>query len=145
MKRGIFFIGLALFIVTKSYAQDYPRKEIDPSSLVDEIFATQDLDIDYQDLYENYLQLITNPIDLNRITKEQLASFYILSPNQINSFVSYREKAGQLLSVYELQNVEGFTKELFLKLVPFVKVTEGGSVLDKSIFQRIVAEKNNYL
>lgn len=145
MKWGIFFIGLCLIIVTKSYSQNYPRKEFDPSSLVDEIFATQDLDIDYQDLYENYLQLISNPIDLNSITKEQLAAFYILSPQQINSFINYREQAGKLLSVYELQNVEGFTKELFLKLVPFVKVTEAGSVLDKSIFQRISGEKNNYL
>jgi len=70
MKSGIFYISLSLFIQATSYAQDYPRKEIDASSLVDEIFATQDLDIDYQDLYENYLQLISNPLELNSITKE---------------------------------------------------------------------------
>ncbi|MCX8492529.1 MAG: helix-hairpin-helix domain-containing protein, partial [Cyclobacteriaceae bacterium] len=145
MKYGIYYIGLFLCVLMRSYAQDYPRQEIDPSSLVDEIFATQDLDVDYQDLYENYMQLISNPLDLNKITKEQLATLYILSPNQINSFISYREKAGQLLSVYEMQNIEGFTREVFLKLMPFVKIVDADLTLDKNIFKRISIEKNNYL
>ena len=63
---------------SKLLAQDFPRKDFNPSSLVDEIFATQDLDVSYQDLYENYIQLLSNPLDLNSVSDEQLRSLYIL-------------------------------------------------------------------
>ena len=66
-------ISILLFPLI-SLSQDYPRKEFNPSTLADEIFSSQDLDINYQDLYENYLQLISNPLDLNQITDEQLRS-----------------------------------------------------------------------
>src|SRR6478609_7425142 len=84
-------------------AQDYPRKDINPGNLVDEVFAVQDLDINYQDLYENYLQLISNPFDLNKVTREQLYSLYILSQDEITAILKYRSEGGPFISVYELQ------------------------------------------
>ena len=89
---------VAAFVLScsKLLAQDYPRKEINPANLVDEIFAMQDLDINYQDLYENYLQLISNPFDLNKVTEEQLRSLYILNQDQIISILKYRWMPGRL-------------------------------------------------
>ena len=133
------------FLHCISRAQDYPRKEINPSTLVDDIFATQELGINYQDLYENYLQLISNPLDLNRVTDEQLRAFYLLSPQQIQSLLSYRREAGPFQSVYELQNIEGFSKEIFLKLIPFVTVIDESAYFNKNVFKRILEEQNNYL
>ena len=49
-----------------------------------------------------------NPIDLNKVSREQLSSVYILSEKQLNSFFSYRQKAGNLLSIYELQAIPDF-------------------------------------
>jgi hypothetical protein len=145
MKRLLLSSTVFFIIILNSFAQDYPRKEINPSTLVDEIFATQDLDVNYQDLYENYLQLLSNPLDLNSVTDEQLRSLYVLTLQQIQSFLSYRKEAGTLLSVYELQNIEGFTKEIFLKIIPFVTVEESSTSFNKNIFKRIGEEKNNYL
>jgi Helix-hairpin-helix motif len=140
--------AIAIFLLQISWgciAQDYPRLEIDPSTLVDEIFATQDLSVNYQDLYENYLQLLSNPLDLNKVTDEQLGSLYILDIAQIQAFLDYRKQAGEFISVYELQNIEGFSKEVFLKLIPFVTVQDQASRFNKNIFKRIADEKNNYL
>src|SRR5277367_3561248 len=53
-------------------AQDYPRKDVDPEWLVEELFPLQELDINYQELYENLLHYFANPIDLNRISEEEL-------------------------------------------------------------------------
>jgi Helix-hairpin-helix motif len=145
MKRLLFNLAVLCIIPSGIYAQDYPRKEINPATLVDEIFATQDLDVNYQDLYENYLQLLSNPLDLNQVTDEQLRSLYILTLPQIQSFLTYRKEAGPFLSVYELQNIEGFTKDIFLKLIPFVTVEDVSSSLNKNIFKRIASEQNNYL
>jgi len=127
----------------KLIAQDFPHKDINPASLVDEIFAGQDLDINYQDLYENYLQLISNPFDLNVVTEEQLRLLYFLSQEQITSLLNYRKEAGPFLSIYELQNV--LDHDTFLKIVSFVIVPDVARSFNKNIFKRIAFEKNNYL
>jgi hypothetical protein len=143
MKRLL--LGGCIFSFGLLQAQDDPRKDIDPSTLVDEVFSVQDLNINYQDLYENYLQLLSNPLDLNKVKDEQLQSLYLLDVAQIQSFLTYRKEAGPFLSVYELQNIPGFTKELFLKVAPFVTVEDPSKSFNKSIFKRIVEERNNYL
>jgi hypothetical protein len=145
MKRHYLILIMSSIITTHSLSQDYPRKPLDPSYLVDEIFATQELEINYQELYENYMQLISTPLNLNKVTEEQLKALYILNPQQTNALLAYREEAGPFLSVYELQNVEGFTKDVFLKLIPFVSVEEESNSFNKNLLKRIASEKNNYL
>src|SRR5258706_7202181 len=142
MKKGL-LVCLASTVGTLSLAQDYPRTAINPAYLVDEIFAAQDLDLNYQDLYENYLQLISNPLDLNSVTAEQLRSLYILNREQINAIVNYQANAGPFISVYELQTI--LDRETFLKIIPFVIVPDATQSFNKNIFKRISAEQNNYL
>jgi hypothetical protein len=124
-------------------AQDLPRKDFNPTGLVDEIFATQDLDVSYQDLYENYLQLISNPLDLNKVTDEQLRTLYILKQDQINALITYRKEAGPFISVYELQTI--FDNDTFHKIIPFVTVPDVTQSFNATIFSRITREPNNYL
>ena len=139
--------GLAVFVVAAAcsnlFAQDYPRTDINPANLVDEVFAIQDLDINYQDLYENYLQLISNPFDLNKVTEEQLRSLYILNQDQINSILKYRLEGDSYISVYELQTI--LDRQTFLKIIPFVVVSDATQSFNLNIFMRIKSEQNNYL
>ncbi len=141
--RAWLLVALASLVFEKIIAQDFPRKEINPATLVDEIFAAQDLDLNYQDLYENYLQLISNPLDLNSVTDEQLRSLYILNPEQINALLKYREESGAFISVYELQTI--FDRDTFLRIIPFVTVPDATQTFNKNIFKRIASEQNNYL
>ncbi|MGC4022396.1 MAG: hypothetical protein QM734_10820 [Cyclobacteriaceae bacterium] len=134
---------LILFISFQGIAQDYPRKDLNPSHLVDEIFASQNLDISYQDLYENFLQLISHPLNLNDVTDEQFRSLYILKQDQISAFFNFRNEVGPFISVYELQNI--FDRETFLRIIPFVYVPDAAQSFNKSIFKRIISEPNNYL
>jgi hypothetical protein len=134
---------VAIIPMASLHAQELPKKEIDPASLVDEIFATQDLDINYQDLYENYLQLISNPLDLNTVTDEQLRSLYFLRQEEINSILKYRASSGPFLSVNELQTL--LDSDVVQKLIPFVTVVDASKSLNKSIIKRIRQEQNNYL
>lgn len=139
---GLIFLTVVV-AYSKLVAQDYPRKDINPGNLVDEIFAVQDLDINYQDLYENYLQLISNPFELNKVTEEQLRSLYILSQDQINAIIKYRSETGPFFSVYELQTI--LDRQTFLKVVPFVTVQDATQSFNRNIFKRIASEQNNYL
>lgn len=144
MTRAIFFTALSL-VAYWSHSQTARKKEIDPSTLVDEIFAMQDVNINYQDLYENYLQLLSSPVDLNQVTDEQLQSLYLLDPAQIQAFLRYRGDNGPFVSVYELQSIPSLTPEVIQKLAPFVTVNDPSATLNQSILKRLLETQNNYL
>ena len=62
-------------ILSNSLAQEYPREEIDLEDFIEELFQQQDEDIDYEDLYESLFQYYRNPLNLNRVNREELARF----------------------------------------------------------------------
>lgn len=137
------FVLLLLPLVSWLHAQEAGKKEVDPSALVDEIFATQDANINYEQLYENFLQLLSHPLDLNTVTDEQLRALYILSPQQISAFLAYRKETGRILSEYELQTI--LDETTFQRIIPFVKVNEESESLDKRLFRRIISAPDRYL
>ncbi len=140
----ILFILLILITNRNATAQFIPINNISLERLVDDILAIQDEDINYEDLYENLAQLLSNQADLNEISEEQLRSSYILNESQIQSFLAYRNEAGPFLSTYELQNINGFREDDIQRLIPFVTVRDATLQLDKNLFKRILNEKNNY-
>ncbi|MEQ8423131.1 MAG: helix-hairpin-helix domain-containing protein [Cyclobacteriaceae bacterium] len=142
MKSFLAATFLCLFMT--AIAQDYPLKNYDLEKIAENIFPVQNLDIDYSQLYENLAQILSNPIDLNMTTDEQLRSLYILNEPQITNFLKYRDELGPLLTVYELQSVDGFDLATVNNLIPFVTVRSNSSD-GRSVFKRILHEQNNYL
>ena len=139
MRVAVLLLGLVCII--RIHAQDY---QIDLEKFAERLFQVQDSNIDYEDVYESLLLHYIDPLNLNRATESQLASLYILSPVQVQSFLDHREKQGNLLSIYELQSIEGFDIQLIQDLIPFISVRE--NVLDNRPFlKRLLAEPNNYL
>ncbi len=97
MKQPLLIV--ALLIATTGVAQEPPRKEFNLERLADEVFPVQDLDINYEELFENLLQILANPLDLNEVTADQLRSLYLLSQGQVNAIVQHREIYGPFLSL----------------------------------------------
>jgi hypothetical protein len=143
MKKALFAGQFLLCSI--AYGQDFPRKDFALEKLADEIFPIKDDDLNYAELYENLAQLLSNPMDLNTATREQLRSLFVVKEEDINSFLQYREQNGPLLSVYEMQSVPGWTRAKFDKIIAFVTVYDSESGLNTSIFSRMLREKNNYL
>jgi hypothetical protein len=117
-------------------AQEPPRKEMNLERIADELFPVQDLDINYEELFENLMQVLANPFDLNEVTAEQLRSLYLLSEVQVNAILSYRKEAGLFISLYELQAVPGLDIATAGKLMPFVTVRTG-AVQPSRYFRRL--------
>lgn len=138
---------LPTFIVMSAwvYGQELPRQDVDLQRLVDDILANQDDDLNYEDLYENLAQLLSNPADLNQISREQLQAIFFISDPLITSILQYRETAGPFVSLYELQSVPGMTRDLFYKIIPFVTVRDPASLVNKSLWNRIQSGQNSYL
>ena len=121
------------------------QPEAHVQQLIDEIAALPDMDIPYQSLYENLVQVFSEPYDLNRVTAEELHLLGFLSTQQINALIEHRKSLGDYLSPYELQGVEGFDEVTIERLLPFIRVYEPDSRLDKSVLKRIAQNRNAYV
>lgn len=119
------------------------RPDIDLEQFAERLFQVQDEDLDYESIYESLLIYYTNPINLNKTSREELGALFILSPAQINSLFDHLDKNGPLISLYELQTVENFDLNTIQSIHPFVTVDEKAD--SRPLRQRIREEKNNML
>jgi hypothetical protein len=93
---------------------------------------------DYETLLHDLENLQRNPLNLNSAGKEDLQRLPFLTDFQISSLINYRQEHGNLLSIYELGVVHGYTDEIIRMMLPFVTVVdEKGEnfILDKSLKQ----------
>ncbi len=145
MRARLFTI--AFIIVSNSiHAQQPPQSALDIEQFIEEIFAVQNGAVSSDELFETLLLFYSDPIDLNNTTTEELRSLFILSENQLRSFINYQEKNGRFLSLYELQAIPDFDLITINKLLPFVTVRDHGLISDnRSLIKRMLSEPNNYL
>ena len=136
-----------LFSAHPAQAQEYTRRAPDLDRLTQELFAEiQSDEVPYEDLYEALLQYYQTPINLNTATREELRSLLLLNENQITTLLNHRQANGDLLSVYELQSIEGYDLRTINRILPFVSVQGSGRNSTRgSLWQRIAHEDNNAL
>lgn len=143
MRKGwIIMLGMLLQFEPVQ-AQTYKKGEIDMENFIEDLFGMQREEEDYEELYEGLLQVLLNPINLNKVGAEELKSLYVLTPSQIHQFLVYRENFGNLLSIYELQAIPEFDLETIYKILPFVVIDER-SVQRGSLWSRISEAKDAY-
>lgn len=125
MKKYLLIIPVSLyFFIFSTFAQQYPRQNIDFQAFVQNIIGIPSDDLNYEELLESLGQLYIHPLDLNQANYAQLASLFVLSDRQIKNILDYRGKAGNFASIYELQVVEGLDLATIYKIIPFVTITE---------------------
>ncbi|HEY0654063.1 MAG TPA: helix-hairpin-helix domain-containing protein [Chryseosolibacter sp.] len=132
------------FFTITVLAQD---KETNFNRIADELVANESDEDEavLESRYENLTLLLSNPLDLNKVTVEELRQLYFLSEHQIQQFVKYREEQGQLLSIYELQAVPDFDQHTINTLAPLVTVVDEGERINASLLGRIIDPGNAYL
>lgn len=141
MKTVLIIAGLIPLI---ALGQEYPKQEIDIARITEELYGGQDNDLNYEELYENLVQLMSHPLNLNVASAGELELLQILSPAQLQSLITYRNNTRGFISIYELQAVPGLDLPTIYKLAPFVKVPDPAASIDKSLFKRIKNESDNY-
>lgn len=140
-----------LLIIVLILAFDVPSGAQAPSSeelldhLADQLLATVDADMSYDELYEALTHLLANPVNLNSVTREQLRAIMLLNEREINAFLKYREERGPFLSILELQAIPDWRDETVRNLAPFVRVVDPASRIDPSLVKRMRTETNTYL
>ena len=90
--------------------------------IIENLLPQQEIDLDYNDLYDRLFTLYSNPLDLNIIERNDLQSLFFLTEIQISGILEYREKYGFFISHFELLSIEGFDKKSVLRLIQFVTI-----------------------
>jgi len=79
-------------------------------------------DADYSALVEDLQRYIEHPLNLNRAGAEELRELHLLDEIQIRNLLEHIEKHGALLTIYELQTVDGFDLVTIQRMLPYVSV-----------------------
>ncbi|MEN8229923.1 MAG: hypothetical protein ABFS38_17315 [Bacteroidota bacterium] len=72
--------------------------------------------------YESHMELISHPINLNRVTSDQLGESGLFTPFQVHVLIKYREEFGELYSIYELGELRGFRISRLRKIAAYLTV-----------------------
>jgi hypothetical protein len=127
MRRGVWTAGLCLVAFGTWAQQPVPPELRDLIEQRIEVIAEQlgdDSGVDLTAISEQLTDRLSSPIDLNHTTREELASLYLLEDPQIAALFEHVRRYGPLLSVYELQTIEGFDLRTLELLRPFVVVRD---------------------
>jgi hypothetical protein len=85
---------------------------------------TENEDLDLTTLEENLKEFLNHPLNLNTATREELESLLLLNEIQITNLLAHREQFGSLITIYELQAIDGFDLATIYKILPYVTVND---------------------
>lgn len=81
-------------------------------------------DADYTTLFDLLSIFYDKPINLNhKEIKSDLQQIRMLSDFQIDKLLAHIDKNGKLMSIYELQSIDGFDPQTIRNVMPFIIVT----------------------
>ncbi len=142
--KVIFYLCSFLLLALPTFAQENRPPTLDILQLMERLFPIQDENLDYEALYELLLELYQNPLEINRVTADELQATYLLSTPQIQALLEHRRTWGDFLSLYELQTLPNWDSTTLVTILPFLSL-ETYATSSKTFFERLRSEENNYL
>ena len=128
------FLCLGLCIAIAMHGQTVRVEEV-----LEDVFnqLAEDGDWSYEDLEEELLSIAENPMDLNRVTGDDLSRLMFLNDEQIDAILMYQYQHG-FKELYELQLIDCLKDYEIRNLLPFVKVeTQWGKEFRSSGVQKM--------
>lgn len=101
-------------------------------------------DVDYTNVFEQLNYYFDRPLNLNRASSSDLRELSLLSDIQINNLVSHIEKNGKLMTLEELQTIQGFDLTTIRMITPFTKVSANVDNPQLSISELLKNGENQY-
>jgi len=117
-------IGAALILGARAQVDGVPRDVIEQriEAAVEQLGG--DNDVDLTNLFELLADRYTDPIDLNHTTAQELNALLLLNDVQVSALMQHIKRNGKLLSLYELQAVNGWDAATIQLVRPFITVRE---------------------
>ncbi len=103
-------------------SQSEITEDLDFERVIENLLPQQEVDVNYNDLYDRLFTLYSNPLDINAVQRTDLQSLFFLTEEQITNLIEYRREYGTILSYFELMYIESFDNETIQRLIPFIAV-----------------------
>ncbi len=119
---------IILFLIVTSFHTSYsqvPKDDIKENLLEESTESNDAVTQDYESIEDLSNSLVKNPINLNKASGEdlqQLVELHLLNDLQVNAFLNYRQKLGELISIYELQAVPYFDVPTIENILPYITI-----------------------
>ena len=118
-------VGLAIASGVSAQGEDkIPRDLIEQRVEAAAEQLGEDSDVDLTVLFDMLAGYYQDPINLNRADAEELGSLQLLNDGQIGALLAHIADQGRLLSIYELQTIDGWDARTIQLVRPFVVVRE---------------------
>ena len=126
LNKNILFIFIVSFLSSgfSVYAQVNTPSEWEDVTEQLPLDDSDEEEKDWSNSLEDLEYLKENPLNINRITKEQLEQFPFLTAVQIEHLLYYLYVFGPIKTVYELQLVEEMDRQTIQYLLPYIYVGE---------------------
>lgn len=122
-------ILLCLLMVQKGWPQ---VQQADPQQLVSEIIeelsSKSDKDLDFTPIIEDLMHLTEDPLKINICSIEDISRLVFLTDFQAQSLWDYIQANGPILSIYEIQMVNGFDQSDIQKMAPFISLSNSSNI-----------------
>lgn len=112
------FLGASLLYAQTNY-DDRNAEEI-----AEAFVGLPDDEMTYEAQLELASRLYNQPIDINKATEDDLNLLFMLTPVQVINLMNHIKTNGAILSMYELQAIDGFTPEIIRSIAPFIRFPE---------------------
>ena len=117
----VYLLSLVLYLSSPLQAQ---VTQLPPTTVEQQLENitenNEDLETEDDSYQQQLIQYGKTPLNINAATADNLRSLRYLSPLQIESFLTYRNLLGKILSLYELQAVPQWDVETIKKVMPYV-------------------------
>jgi len=144
--RNASVLTLSLIVNLSLFAQS---KEDDKNQIIEERIeylseSDEESDADYTTIFDQLSHYFDKPLNLNRVSLDELESLGLLSSIQINNLLLHIEKNGKLMTLEELQTIAGFDAATIKRVLPFVRLSTDVNTAQLS-FNELLKNGDNQL
>ncbi|MGV3509381.1 MAG: ComEA family DNA-binding protein [Sphingobacteriaceae bacterium] len=138
--RKVLLLAILILASIKSNSQTETDLLLEP--IIESITENVEEDFDYSELLERLYYYRKNPLNINRVSAEQLQELVFLSPLQISALINHRKENGKFVELLELQAIDGLDIEAIKWLSLFCTVTETNPFENLS-FKNVINKGSN--
>ena len=147
MKQLYYIIFTLLLVFTQVYSFIFPQTDssyLQTEEILEDILQEPVGEFDESDLYDQFEQLLLNPIDLNKATIDDLIQIPELDISSARLILEHRKRYGNFFSLGELNAIQGIDKNLIKKITPFLTVEKKPTDLEREPgnIEMIVSKSN---
>jgi len=128
--KKIIILIVFLFWGIFAYSQEVPIPEI-LNSIAEELAGNETGEEDAGLFIEKLQELADRPVNINSSDEAELSRLFFLTDFQIKALSDYVRTSGEIVSVFEIQNIPGFGRDQAEMIIPFILLAPKQNVVMK--------------